>query len=106
MGHEHPEEGDTLVLTDIVHDKCIVGLPLPSGYKLKNSDQTFDNYEITVENITTTHRNRQMLTVSKEDGTKVNVIYRGREPVSGIPGQPIRASNSQGAGQGWNWHKK
>jgi len=105
----HPVEGDTLKLTDIVHERAILGTGLPCGYKLADCDQTFDEYLVEVTNINT-HEIRgkissETLTLLTEDGDTVKVTYRGREPIAGTPGGSLRASNSQGASQGYVWEK-
>jgi len=105
----HPVEGDTLKLTDIVHSRAILGTGLPCGYQLADADQTFDEYLVEVTNIST-HKVRdrissETLTLLTEDGDTVKVTYRGREPIAGSPGSSLRASNSQGASQGYVWEK-
>jgi hypothetical protein len=105
----HPVEGDTLVLTDIVHSRCIIGTGLPAGYKLANEDQTFDSYHVEVTNIEQFKTNgtvsREILTLTKPDGSTTKASYTGREPIAGTAGSSIQASNSQGAVQRYNWHK-
>lgn len=105
----HPVEGDTLKLTGIVHKRAILGTGLPCGYKLADSDQTFDEYLVEVVD-RTTHKVRdrissETLTLLTEDGDTVKVTYRGREPIAGTPGASLRASNSQGASQAYPWEK-
>jgi len=106
----HPVEGDTLILTDIVHKKAILGLTLPCGYKLGDSDQTFDTYEVKVVSCDTYKvRGRissEVLTLETEDGDIAKVTYRGREPIAGTAGQSISEENSQGATQSYVWEKK
>lgn len=106
----HPVEGDTLILTDIVHKKSILGLTLPCGYKLADSDQTFDTYKVEVVNRETYKvRGRissEVLTLETEDGDIAKVTYRGREPIAGTPGQSISEQNSQGATQSYVWEKE
>jgi len=109
----HPVEGDTLILTDIVHNRSILGLTLPCGYKLADSDQRFDTYKVEVVDRTThevrrngnTRISSETLTLETEDGSVAKVTYRGREPSAGIAGQPISEQNSQGAQQSYVWEK-
>ena len=107
----HPEEGDFLNLTGIVHSRCIMGLDLPNGYKYANGDGRFDEYTVYVEEIktyTTPGGDRitsETITLRKPCGDITTVRYRGREPIAGTPGQSLRQQNSQGAGQGWTWEK-
>jgi hypothetical protein len=105
----HPVEGDTLILTGIVHKRAIIGLTLPCGYKLANSDQRFDTYEVDVIERDTRKINGRIstetLTLETEDGDVTKVTYRGREPIAGVPGSSITESNSQGAQQAYNWKK-
>jgi len=107
----HPHEGDSLVLTGIVHKRSIVGLPLPAGYEFQNSDQRFDRYpvEVTdVEQITSYEGDQlyyEVVTLEKPDGTEAKVKYKGRERIAGSPGESFSAQNSQGANQSWTWEK-
>jgi hypothetical protein len=107
----HPCVGDTLKVTGIVHDnRCISGLPLPAGFEFQNSDQRFDEYFVEVleiDDITTMTGDisKQELTLLTEDGDRVTVYYRGREPIAGRKGMSISASNSMNAHQAWNWER-
>jgi len=110
----HPCEGDTLVLTGIVHDKCVSGTGLPTGYKMAKTDQTFDQFVVEVVDVQQFHKEynnpnspvtREVLTLEKPNGETITAEYRGREPIAGIAGSAIRASNSQGATQGYTWEK-
>jgi hypothetical protein len=105
----HPVEGDTLILKGIVHERSILGLTLPCGYKLANSDQRFDNYRVEVVS-RDTHKvrdriNSETLTLKTEDGNITKVTYKGREPIAGNPGSSITETNSQGAQQSYIWEK-
>ncbi len=110
----HPNEGDTLVLTDIVHDKVVIGTGLPTGYKMAHTDQTFDRYPVKVKEIKTFHRrgdsdrdiSRETLILEKPNGETTRAQYKGREPIAGTEGSPIRVSNSQRSSQGYVWEKK
>jgi len=105
----HPVEGDTLILTDIVHNRCVLGLALPCGHKLADSDERFDTYKVEVVDRTTHEVNLRIisetLTLETEDGSVAKVTYRGREPIAGTAGQPISEQNSQGAQQSYLWEK-
>lgn len=106
----HPSEGDTLVLTGIVHNRAILGTGLPSGKKLANKDERFDEYTVEVVDIRqVTVGDRltyEILTLETEDGETTSATYKGREEITGNAGQPIRASNSQGSSQGYIWEKQ
>ena len=107
----HPEEGDFLNLTGIVHNRCIMGLDLPNGYKYGNGDGRFDEYTVYVEEIETHSIGSgdeitfETITLRKPCGDTTTVKYRGREPIAGTPGQSLRQQNSQGAEQYWTWEK-
>jgi hypothetical protein len=110
----HPCEGDTLVLTGIVHDKCVSGTGLPTGYKMAKTDQTFDQFPVEVVEIKRFYKDfgnsdspvlKEVLILEKPNGETTRAEYRGREPIAGQPGSSIRASNSQGATQGYVWEK-
>lgn len=111
----HPKVGDTLVLTDIVHKHVVLGIGLPCGYKLQNSDQTFDEYEVEVVDISTSYKKfndetsdvrSDKLTLKKPNGETTTAIYKGREPICGTAGGIIITRNSQNAQQCYKWHKK
>ena len=108
---KHPEEGDFLNLTGIVHERCIMGLELPNGFKYGDGDGRFDEYTVYVEDIEThtTYRGdsitSETITLRKPCGDMTKVTYKGRDPIAGVPGQTLRQQNSQGAGQGWTWEK-
>jgi len=108
----HPEIGDTLVLTDIVHERAIIGTGLPCGFKLQNQDQTFDEYHVEVVDILQVHKDwqddtspvvKEELTLKKPNGETTKALYKGKEPICGNVGESIRVSNSQGATQAYNW---
>jgi hypothetical protein len=105
----HPVEGDTLILTDTVYSRKVLGTTLPCGYKLADSDQRFDSYEVEVVNRDTQKVrgsiSRETLTIKTEDGDVTEVTYRGREPIAGTAGECITEKNSQNAEQAYTWHK-
>ena len=101
---QHPEEGDFLNLTGIVHSSCIMGLDLPNGYKYGNGDGRFDEYTVYVESVGGS-KTRQSITLRKPCGGKTTVTYTGRCEVTGNPGSSLYQQNNQGASQGWTWEK-
>ena len=107
---KHPEEGDTLMLTDTVYRKGVLGTGLPANAKLANEDQRFDRYPVTVENIKQIkidgRISKEVLTLKKPNGETVKVQYKGREPIAGNAGESIIASNRQRATQLYTWEKK
>jgi hypothetical protein len=109
MTQEHPVEGDTLILTGIVHDRAILGLTLPCGFKLADTDQRFDEYRVEVIDRTTHEAHgrisNETLTLKTEDGDTTKVTYRGREPIAGNAGETITEKNSQDAQQSYTWKK-
>lgn len=102
------EVGETVILTDTVHNRLIAGLDLPAGGKFANDDQTFDTYE--VEILEEVYRSedwrgnvtRQTFRVRGENGTETKVGYRGRYHAGG---HSLSQSNSQGAKQSWTWER-
>jgi len=104
MKEAHPSEGDTLVLTDTLYDKTVIGTGLPSNSKLANKDERFDAYEVTVVDVSSYSDDVEYLTLQTEDGNEVTARYRGKCRIS--PSTSISVSNSQNANQKYIWEFK
>ena len=103
--------GDTITVTDTVYRRKVSGTVLPSDMLFHNDDQRFDEFELEViekayEGTNARgHVANEIFVVEMEDGSRTEVEYRGRCPITGQPGEAIRESNSQGATQAYVWER-
>jgi hypothetical protein len=109
MEEAHPTEGDELVLTDVTLNKTVIGTGLPTGTKMFDTDQRFDEYNVTVLEVKDVGLvetdSKQSILLEKPDGSTTCVEYSGHEKICGSAGEPLKATNSSGAHQYYTWHK-
>lgn len=108
MEETHPEVGDVLNITGVVHKRPMNGMPLPNGFHDESLDGGYIVEVVGIKQWRVGFNDRltyETLTLRTEDGNTVDVNYRGREKIAGRAGQSLEGSNTTGANQSWTWEK-
>ena len=102
LNEEHPQEGDYLRLTDIIHNKIVLGLDLPNGKKGGNFDGRLKNrdYRVYVNNVNKIRDNYYTIELIKPCGDRTKVVYKPK-----FGNKTISQTNNQNAQQSWTWEK-